>query len=212
MIETINKPPIFTTTVPLVLGSGSPRRKEMLARLGLEFETDPSKAEEPPPRPGQTPEDYAREMARQKCLEILPRHEGKVVLTADTIVAADDRILGKPSDEAHARDMLSFLSGRSHEVLTGCALMGPKDKVNLFTARTEVDFIDLTPEMISAYIATGEPMDKAGSYGIQGVGSFMVREVRGSYTNVVGLPLARLLELLLKWGVVIPEGKWCAFV
>lgn len=204
-MENIKENKLFSAACPLVLGSGSPRRKDMLFNLGLEFKIDPSKAEEPAPKPGQPPEEYVRSMARFKAVDVASRHEGEVVLTADTIVAIDNKILGKPASKAHAFEMLADLSGRTHKVLTGCALLGPGGRRSFFTATTEVDFIRLPPNMINAYIATGEPMDKAGGYGIQGVGSFLVREVRGSYTNVVGLPLARVLEVLLEWGVIVPR-------
>ncbi len=195
----------FRETTDIVLASGSPRRREMLAGLGIRFRVEPSLAEEPAPLPGEEPEDYALRMAGMKAAEVAARFPQSVVLAADTVVAIDHHVLGKPVDAADALRMLSLLAGRTHLVVTGCALYVPGREPHHFAAHTDVTMLDPGPEALAAYAATGEPDDKAGAYAIQGQGAFLVRHVEGSYTNVVGLPLARVLEVLLSWGVVVPK-------
>ncbi len=196
---------IFTAHTPFVLASGSPRRKELLGNLGFEFSVMPSPADEPKPLPNEQPEDYALRLACLKALDIARTRPNAVVLGADTVVALDGFILGKPCDKADAMHMLSMLSGKTHVVVTGCCLLLPLGEVKQFYGRTNVRMRDSAPEVLSAYVATGEPMDKAGAYAIQGIGSFLVEHVEGSYTNVVGLPLAMLLEVLLKNGVLTSD-------
>lgn len=195
----------FRTTRPLTLGSGSPRRKELLANLGLNFDVQPSLADEPAPEQGENPVSYARRMAEMKTLEVAGRFHDSVCLGADTIVVLGERIMGKPVSDADALEMLAALSGRTHEVITGCCLVTPGEKPITFEASTAVRMRKSTEEELRAYIATGEPVDKAGAYAIQGIGTFLVEHVTGSYTNVVGLPVARVLEVLLSWGVVTTD-------
>jgi septum formation protein len=195
----------FRTLRPLVLASASPRRQALLAVQGLYFEVIPSSLPEPSPEPGEPPAEYAARMARLKGEDIAARHPDKVVLSADTIVVQGDNILGKPADSRHAMDMLSALSGGWHDVMTGfCVLCGRDGLAVCRTVSTRVHMGVSSPELLQAYIATGEPMDKAGAYGIQGIGAFLVDEVQGSYTNVVGLPLAKVLEVLGSAGVIAP--------
>ncbi len=179
----------------VVLGSSSPRRREFLKRLGLRFGiVDPRVKEKP--QPGETPGHFAWRAAVDKATAVAARvPPGSVVIAADTIVVLGRRILGKPKSRADARRMLQALSGRGHEVITGlCVVQGKKMKSRVVS--TDVEFKRLTRADIDFYVASGEPMDKAGAYAIQGIGSFMVRQIRGSYTNVVGLPVAEMVDIL----------------
>jgi septum formation protein len=174
-----------------VLASASPRRRELLARVGLRPEVQPSDVDESV-RAGEAPDAYAVRVARDKARA----GPGGAVLAAHTVVALEGVALGKaPSPEA-AREMLARLSGRRHQVHTGVVLLGRRGEERARVVTTEVRFRSLSPEEIAAYVASGEPMDKAGAYGIQGRGGALVAEIHGSYTNVVGLPLEETLELL----------------
>ena len=193
----------FRALTPLVLASASPRRQALLAGQGLGFEVVPSALHEPAPEPGEAPADYAARMARIKGLDIAARHPDKIIVSADTIVVQDGDILGKPRDAAHALAMLTSLSDCWHEVMTGFCVLRQRDGVSLCrTVTTRVHMANNSPTMLKAYIDTGEPMDKAGAYGIQGIGAFLVDEVQGSYTNVVGLPLRSVLNFLLEIGAI----------
>lgn len=203
---TQKNPGPFTSLVPIVLASGSPRRRELLADLGLDFDVAPSRAEEPAPMPGESPTDYARRMAAMKTAEVSARFPNRIVLGADTIVVLGDRIMGKPTDDAHALAMLTALSGQTHQVITAFCLMLPGHPSLTHAVTTDVDMRASTQAELRAYIATSEPMDKAGAYAIQGMGTFLVTAIRGSYTNVVGLPVARVLEVLLELKLVGPGG------
>lgn len=207
-------PGAYQTLSALVLGSSSPRRRELLGSLGLEFEVCPSNAPEPPPTPGEAPEAYARRMARQKTLDVAALYPTAAVLGADTIVVlpaqagADAVVLGKPANEADAVRMLTLLSGRAHQVITGCCLAMPDQAEPVcFAVSTSVIMRKSAPEELAAYAATGECLDKAGAYAIQGLGAFLVERVEGSYTNVVGLPVTQCAELLLARGVIAARPK-----
>ena len=187
------------TAMQLILASASPRRKEILAGICPAFAVETAACEErapahlPPPR-------YARELARAKARDVASRHEGAAVLGADTVVALGGRILGKPAGEAEAKATLRALSGRKHAVYTGwCLLCGGKEYGG--TCKTTVFFHELSDAFIDAYVATGSPMDKAGSYGIQD-DARLVRSFRGSYTNVVGLPAEAIAKCLTKIGIL----------
>jgi len=195
----------FRAASPLVLASGSPRRRELLADLGLDFEVHPSTLAEPAPLPGERPADYALRMAALKTQDVAARFPGRTVLGADTIVVLEDAIMGKPKDAADALAMLTRLSGRTHQVVTGFTIVLPDGSCVSQSVSTDVDMRVSGETELKSYIATGEPMDKAGAYAIQGIGTFLVTAIRGSYTNVVGLPLARVLEVLLSRNVVIAE-------
>jgi len=181
----------------LILASKSPRRAELLRTAGIPFEVQPAGEveEEHAGRLaalGGQPERYAEELARLKAAAVAVDRPGQLVLGSDTIVVLDGEVLEKPRDEAEARAMLARLSGRRHVVISAVALqMGDEDRW-LGHERTEVDFLPLEAHAIARYVETGEPMDKAGAYGIQGYGALMVRGVRGCYFNVMGLPLALL--------------------
>ena len=171
----------------LVLASGSPRRRELLQAMGARFEIRPADVDESA-LPGESPEQHVLRLARDKSQAlVLP---GELVLAADTVVVVDGDVLGKPRDTDDARDMLRRISGRRHEVLTGLALTDGNRHLTIDSLeRSEVEIAPITEEEIVWYVATGEPLDKAGSYAIQGLGALFVNSVKGNYTNVVGLPL-----------------------
>lgn len=176
----------------IILASASPRRKELLTLAGIEYEVVVSQCEEILPD-GITPDKAVEELARQKAEDVFSRNPDCMIIAADTVVALGNTILGKPKDEDDAFNMLSSLSGRRHTVYTGVCIK-TKDKTDIFHVATEVEFYDLTEKEIRDYIATKEPMDKAGAYGIQGKGFVLVKGIHGDYFNVVGLPLAETVR------------------
>jgi len=185
---------------PLILASASPRRAELLRQVGIAFEVRVSDAPEDAGLPGAGPAEVAEAHARQKALAVAARAPGRLVLGADTVVVLDGRVLGKPESAGEAREMLHALSGREHEVITGVAIaLGAGTRPRLLALEhvsTRVRFRDLSDEQIETYVASGEPMDKAGAYGIQGRGALLVDEIEGCYFNVVGLPLSRTWEII----------------
>lgn len=190
--------------VGLVLASASPRRREMLSRLGLTFRLAPAQIDENL-LPGEDAAQAAQRLAEAKA-EAVATAPTDTVLAADTLVVLGQEIMGKPKDAAEAARMLQQLSGAQHEVITGyCLLNQAGRKVGL--GRSLVTFRNLSDAEIAAYLATGEPLDKAGAYAVQGLGGALVKEVSGSYTNVVGLPLAAVIELLLEQGLILPQGE-----
>jgi len=190
----------------LILASASPRRRELLRRIGLHVAVVPPADVERPPREGDSPEEYVTAAALAKAQQVAEAHPEDLVLGADTVVVVDGRVLGKPAGataQARAADaarMLRLLSGREHQVHTGLALVRGNRSLATDVVTTQVRFRPLAAWEIAAYVATGEPLDKAGAYGIQGRAAVFVEQVRGCYFNVVGLPLARLWELLLGSG------------
>ncbi|MFH2053745.1 MAG: Maf family protein [bacterium] len=191
----------------LVLASRSPRRAELLTVAGIPHEVVlPGDVEERIAarliEDAAHPGAYAEDLAVAKAEDVAVRHPGRLVLGADTVVVLDGGILEKPRDEADARRLLGLLSGRRHTVITSLALVrrGSGTWSEVGHERTEVDFLELQPDDIAAYVRSGEPMDKAGAYGIQGLGALMVRGVAGCYFNVMGLPLARLGAMLRRCG------------
>lgn len=181
--------------VSLYLASGSPRRRELLTQLGLHFERLSTQIEEKK-QPDEEAEAYVRRLAREKAQAGVAVAERDLpVLGADTIVVLNDEVLEKPASEAAAAAMLAKLSGQTHRVMTAVALADRHQQLDCLTI-TEVTFRTLTAEDIAVYIASGEPMDKAGGYGIQGLGGNFVRKINGSYHAVVGLPLVETAELL----------------
>jgi septum formation protein len=198
----------------LVLASASPRRRELLAQTGFAFEVRPAHIPEDP-QPGEDPIAYVTRLAREKAeavfLEAGNRDQGSghgdpdslVVLGADTTVTLDGHILGKPEDAADAARMLRMLSGRTHRVITGVAMV-TAERTEVAAEVTGVRFLTLSEAEIAAYVATGEPLDKAGAYAIQGLAARWIPRVEGCYFNVVGLPLA-LVSAMLE-GLVIPRG------
>ncbi|NJD61818.1 MAG: septum formation protein Maf [Deltaproteobacteria bacterium] len=194
-------------TARLILASASPRRRELLRAIGVRFRVVPSRIEEVP-RPGEPPLRFVRRAAREKGEEVASRHPDAMVLSADTIVVAGRRILGKPSTRREAERMLFLLAGREHLVHTAVCLLrqvdGYRDRLCM-TSR--VRFRSLTREEIAAYLRTGESDDKAGAYAAQGAGTLLIDRIRGSFTNVVGLPMTQTLAMLLRSGLVRVSRK-----
>lgn len=187
----------------IILASQSPRRRELLERMGLsQFEIRPAVGEETA-SPTLSPAQLVEELSRQKACEIASSAAPEdIIIAADTVVAADGRVLGKPRSKDEAADMLRFLSGRTHTVYTGVTVrQGSKESVQ--HEATDVLFRPLTESEITAYISTGEPMDKAGAYGIQGRGCVLAEGIRGDYYNVMGLPVCRLALMLREFGVEV---------
>ena len=202
----MNPLPPFKTTGWVILASASPRRRSLLQELGLNFEVIESQVKEKP-MPGETPREFVLRAARDKAGAVAAGNNEAWVLGADTVVVCDNMILGKPRDAGHAAEILQTLSGRSHLVHTGFCLQNGKEGVSVSqVVTTEVLFSPFSKEIAAAYVATGEPLDKAGAYGIQGCGGFLVEKINGSYSNVVGLPLAEVVEELLRHRVITP-GK-----
>jgi septum formation protein len=195
----------------LVLASASPRRGELLRNAGIAFTVRPANIPELP-REGEVPHDFALRMAREKALAVFLDRPDDFVLGADTIVIVDGQILGKPGDEADAARMLRLLSGRSHHVITAVCLAGPasrktsdrEPRIAFEDKRSETTLVTvdkLGDDDIRSYIATGEPMDKAGAYGIQGIASRWITRIEGDYFNVVGLPVALVYRMLRERGM-----------
>lgn len=193
-------------SVRLVLASGSPRRLQLLASLGLDCEVSPVEIDETP-RPREGPTDYARRLATEKAAVGVAMHApDRLVLAADTVVALGDEIFGKPADHADAARMLRRLSGRSHDVHTAVAACRAGESL-LRLSSSEVTFRTLPGHEIEAYVATGEPLDKAGAYGIQGLAAVFVTRLCGSYSGVVGLPLSETAELLASLGLDVLAAR-----
>ncbi|MDN5331655.1 MAG: nucleoside triphosphate pyrophosphatase [Tepidanaerobacteraceae bacterium] len=187
----------------LILASASPRRRDLLKQVGLDFEIIPSLVDETVP-PGVTPDIAAVRLAEKKAIDVAHRSKDGIVIAADTIVALDDSILGKPKDEEEARKMLESLSGRWHRVFTGIAVVDCSSLEKVTDCeQSRVKFKKLSSSEIENYIKTGEPMDKAGAYGIQGKGALLVEKIEGCYYNIVGLPLFRLSLALSHFDVKI---------
>ncbi|MFZ1134310.1 MAG: Maf family protein [Candidatus Korobacteraceae bacterium] len=180
--------------MPLVLASASPRRAELLRNAGVSFTVEPAHIPEQP-MTNEAPLEYAKRLARDKARAIFERHPDNVVLGADTIVVVDEHLLEKPRDEQDAARMLRLLSGRAHEVITGVCVVAPAFE-RTDAEVTEVRFSALSETEIAGYIATGEPMDKAGAYAIQGIASRWVEGIDGCYFNVVGLPVPRVSRMM----------------
>lgn len=181
-----------------ILASGSPRRRELLQQIGAEFRVEVSESEEL--LQAVSPGELVRLNAVAKAEAVALRHPGEAVLGADTVVALEGRIYGKPKDAAEACAMLAALSGRRHEVLTGIA-WACGGRTLSEAVSTQVQVAELTAEEISRYVATGEPLDKAGAYAVQGGAAVFIEGIQGSYSNVVGLPLYRTALLAKKAGV-----------
>lgn len=182
----------------LILASSSPRRKELLTMTGLKYRAQTAEVTEPEPNGG-APELYVQMLAELKASAVSREHPGDLVLGCDTIVYINSQILGKPHTPENAASMLRMLSGREHIVYTGMALIGPGIKDVRYDATT-VTFADMSEEEIAWYVSTGEPLDKAGSYGVQGLAAPFVKKINGNYYNVVGLPIPLLYEMLKKAG------------
>jgi septum formation protein len=189
----------------LILASSSPRRLDLLRGLGLDPEVIPSHVPEVP-RPGERPEEYVGRLALEKGAEVGRTRPGSWIISADTVVVLGERLLEKPVDEADARSMLRLIAGTTHVVHTGVALQQFGDDGTVTRgiqelARSSVTMIPLSDDDIRRYVATGEPMDKAGAYAVQGIGAMLIDSIDGSYSNVVGLPLATLFRMLRQVGI-----------
>lgn len=191
----------------IILASQSPRRRQLLGQIGLDhFIVRPARGEEIMD-PALSPAQLVEELSRQKAREVAGASDpGDLVIAADTVVAIDGRVLGKPHDREEACAMLSALSGREHTVYTGVTVCRD-DRMLTQHEATQVRFRPLSPREIRAYVDSGEPMDKAGGYGVQELGALLVEGIRGDYFNVVGLPLCRLGQMLSQFGVELLAGK-----
>lgn len=180
----------------IILASASPRRTELMLLAGIEFSVVPADICEDV-LPGEVPVEHVMRLSREKADAVAATHTGRFFIGADTIVVLDGAIIGKPTDVDHATQMLAGLSGRVHEVFTGFTVFDKNTNVHITrNVRTEVTFRTLKPDEVSAYIATGCPMDKAGAYAIQGGAVHFIRSINGSYSNVIGLPMTELYEVL----------------
>ena len=185
----------------LILASASPRRRELLQQVGVKFRVEVADIDETP-LSAETPAAYVARLALGKAQKVAANNPGCVVLGSDTTVVLDDEILGKPENDADARRILATLAGRRHQVMTAVALVRD-DQQRQQTVITQVHFAALTAAQIAAYVATGEPADKAGAYGIQGLGAVLVDAIDGSYSNVVGLPLTETAAMLQEFNIPI---------
>lgn len=198
---------IYTTLKPFILASNSPRRRDFLSDLGLVFTIHVREIDETP-EAGEDPVGYVERMARYKAAAVAELHPEQYVLAADTAVCLGETILGKPNDEGAAVEMLLALAGRLHVVRSGiCLVNRALARETVLSVATEVVFTDFDENVAQCYVAAGESMDKAGAYGIQGKGAFLVERISGSYTNVVGLPLAEVVALLGREKIIDCSGK-----
>ncbi|MBQ4424727.1 MAG: septum formation inhibitor Maf [Lachnospiraceae bacterium] len=189
----------------IILASSSPRRKELLAMAGIPFTVDASPVPEIVPE-GLAAEKQSAFLAEVKAAAVSVSHPQDVVIGADTTVICEGRVMGKPKDAEEAREMLAFLSGKIHTVYTGVSVIYSDDAdAETFTSATKVEFYPLSQKVIDEYVATGEPLDKAGAYGIQGRGCRLVKRIEGDYFTVMGLPVAELLQRLEK---LAKKGKF----
>jgi septum formation protein len=191
----------------IILASASPRRKELLGLFHLDFEIQVPLVDEIAEET-ETPEAFCRRIGRKKAMAIAEQRPGCLVIAADTVVSVDDKIFGKPADKAQASTFLRHLSGRGHEVFTGYTIVGPTQGRTITRAiRSQVFFNHMTEEEIDWYISTHEPMDKAGAYAIQGIGAIFIEKIKGSFTNVMGLPVAEVYQDLKEMGISITEKQ-----
>ncbi len=191
----------------LILASSSPRRNALMRVVGVPFRVIPSRVEEAPAR-GELPRRFVRRAAREKGEEVAARHPESYVLAADTVVVVSGRILGKPKDMEDGARMLRLLAGREHRVLTAvCLLRASEGYRDEAVEMTRVRFRDLTRKEIAGYLRTGETGDKAGAYAAQGTGNLLIDRIIGSYTNVVGLPMTRVVEMLLRAKLIAVSRK-----
>ncbi|HEX8409561.1 MAG TPA: Maf family protein [Thermoanaerobaculia bacterium] len=184
-----------------ILASASPRRRELLGSIGVEFEVMPSHVPEVH-QPGEAPDEYVARLSRDKANALAQEHPSRWVIAADTTVHLGDELLEKPSDPQDAMRMLATIAGQTHMVYTGVTLQNvERGWCDTRVAETEVRMLPLSSQEIEWYVGTGEPLDKAGAYAAQGVGAVFIESIHGSYTNVVGLPLATLFQMLKRAGI-----------
>jgi septum formation protein len=193
-------------TKPVVLASSSPRRRELLEQTGLNFIVDAAEIDEDHGR-RMKPAELAKTISLEKAKAVAACHPCSIIIAADTFGMLGGRLLGKPRDEDEARDMLKSMGGRRHRVVTGFTILDTETGKSISKAvETRVYFRKLGKEEIEAYVKTGEPLDKAGAYAIQGMGAQLVEKIEGDYFNVIGLPLGALVRELNKFGVDLPSG------
>lgn len=207
---------MFTALKPLVLASSSPRRQEFLSTLGLEYTVVPALAAEPNIESSEKPCAFTMRAASQKAWEVFERCQTNlntapcVVIGADTVVALGDEVMGKPQTEEEALNMLLRLAGQPQTVYTGCSVIIPHaqkpSQEICFFGSSQVLMHNFSKNILQAYVQTGEPMDKAGAYAIQGIGAFLVAKIQGSWTNIVGLPLDELVQVLLENKIIAPRS------
>ncbi len=194
---------MFRNNGKIILASGSPRRHSFLKELDLDFTVAVADVDETL-RSGESPPAFVRRLAQEKAAAVAGDHPEAWVIGADTVVVVSDEILGKPADREDALAMLTRLAGQRHEVWTGFAVIRGTCVAVIRAVRTEVTFVQAGTDVLAAYVASGEPLDKAGAYGIQGRGGLLVERIDGSYSNVVGLPMAELVEELLGLDAIVP--------
>lgn len=199
----------MTTDISVVLASASPRRRELLAQLAVPVEVSPADIDESV-LPAESPAAYVQRLAREKALKVAASFADKLVIGADTSIADNDLILGKPESKEHAIEMLSTFAGRQHMVHTGVAV-SKNDVVESCVVTTLVEFLSVSRQDIEHYVETGEPFGKAGGYAIQGIGAMLVKKIEGSYSNVVGLPLAETATLLKRFGYCVLSRQHSGF-
>lgn len=193
---------MFCAAQSIILASASPRRQRFLAQLGLDYQCIPADIDEKA-YPDESPESFVRRMAVAKASQIAEQHPLACVIGADTVVCLGTKIFGKPASAMQALSMLQHLRGQRHQVITGLTIVCKEKNIeDTSTCSSSVHFAFFPDQVLQAYVETGEPMDKAGAYAIQGKGSFLIRSVQGSWTNVVGLPMDKLLHALLKHGLI----------
>ena len=192
----------FIAKGPIILASGSPRRQELLGNLGIPFDTMPSNVEEVVEFVDGDFADYVQKLAVKKGAAVSELRPDAFVIAADTIVVFDGEVYPKPSSKEQAESFLRRFAGKTHSVFTGVSILG-NGISNVFSVETKVTFKGLDDKLIRAYVDSGDPMDKAGGYGIQTLGALLVDKIDGDYLNVVGLPLSRLLEILREEGIVL---------
>lgn len=193
----------------ITLASSSPRRKALLEEIGLKFDIFPADIDEDI-KEGESPEEHTLRLAVKKAETVAQKVKNGWIIGADTIVFIDNRILGKPSDINEAREMLNLLNGRCHKVVTAfCLLNTSADETVKKAVESRVQIKELTDKEIADYLKTGESLDKAGAYAVQGIGSFMIEKIEGSYTNVIGLPMEELKETLEEAGILFLRNGKC---
>lgn len=195
----------FSSLQPIILASSSPRRKEILEMVGLQFTVEPSKISEEIEFKGRYFSRYAKELAELKARAVANSFPENVIIGADTIVVFDGKVYPKPLDVGQARLFLKTLAGQTHSVFTGVCVYH-SNKFKAFSVETKVTFRPFDDTLIEAYIYSGDPMDKAGAYGVQTAGSLLVKEIQGDFFNVMGLPVSKLIDFLRQDGLIELEG------
>lgn len=191
---------------PLILASASPRRRQLLEQIGLTFDVEPADVDEAQ-LPGEEATDHVVRLATEKARAVATRRPDALVIGGDTVVVLDGEILAKPRDPDHAVDMLMRLQGRTHLVATGVAVVGPGGRTAADIVRADVRFRAFGRDLARAYVATGEPLDKAGAYGIQGYGAVLVEAIQGDYFAVMGLPITTVVRLIEGFGWTFTFGR-----